>query len=182
MSDPRRPDECSTLIDLTSVEAVLTYAHQIISDTQDLLEAWRNRPPLDDVAAKPLPHQSPRTRSMGRPRLKDIVRGLPQPTSYGPRRAVVQCRHGPSWYSIAEIRGHVVLGADWPHDLKRASYDVCAARCPRCPVNLGPRLLLLPKIREALRVPHTGLRKLDAAEVTKWLEEPSRLGGVHYDS
>ena len=110
-----------------------------------------------------------------RPRLHDLVRqahageGAADWAQYGPRRAVVQCHHGAQRYDIGQVRGYVVIGVTWPHDLRYASYDVFV-RCRRCPGETGLRVLDLAKIRAALREPHTGTLKINVDDVSRRLE------------
>lgn len=102
---------------------------------------------------------------MQQPRLIDMVKGMPDKRSFGPRRAVVQCHHGSRRYDVAEVRGHVVIGTTWPHDLKHANYEIFAV-CTKCPPPTGLRTLDLNKIRAALREPHVGVLKLNVDNVS----------------
>ena len=112
--------------------------------------------------------------SMGikQPRLVDLIRraqagpAASDRAQYGRRRAVVQCHHGSRRYNVGEVRGHVVIGTTWPHDLKHANYEV-ATRCMECPGTTGLRWLDLGLIRAALREPHDGVLKINVDEVSR---------------
>ncbi len=67
------------------------------------------------------------------------------------------------------MRGHVVIGTTWPHDLRYASYDIFV-RCRRCPGETGLRVLDLAKVKAALREPHTGVLKINVGDVSQRLE------------
>jgi hypothetical protein len=106
---------------------------------------------------------------MKQPRLVDLFHGLPDKRSFGPRRAVVQCHHGMRRYVVAEVRGHVVIGTTWPHDLLHANYEIFAV-CEKCPRQTGLRALDLSKIRVELREPHAGVLKLNVNDVSRSVE------------
>lgn len=91
----------------------------------------------------------------------------------GPRRAVLQCHHGNSRYTVGEVWGQAVFGIHGPHDLLRTSYPV-PVKCRVCPGDTGLRVLDLAALREALRQEHTGLQKIDVAGVSHAFESPER--------
>lgn len=118
---------------------------------------------------------------MKEPRLIDVIRAFhaedqqAEKAQYGPRRAVLLCHSGQQRYDVGEVRGHVVIGTTWRHDLRYANYDVYVS-CRKCSGRTGLWRLHFAKIREALRAREGGPCGSDRGAGRPWTTDLHRRG------